>query len=177
MRYVIVLLIKGEAGEYHNNLVKTVGPKFQENYLVENPRPSHITLKSPFELKDSEELEKTLKKFVETHKKSEFKINGFDNFRKFVAFLKCEFSPECRKIQKELVNILEKNLNLTPDRFDAEFTPHITISYGNTPETFEKIWSHLKKLLSPEFNLEFDNITILKKPHNLWEVHKEFELK
>ena len=64
MKYSIFYLIKGKAGKHQQKLVKEVGPKFGENYMIENPLHSHIALKSPFEIKDIKPLEKLLKEFV-----------------------------------------------------------------------------------------------------------------
>ena len=50
MKYVFVYLIRGKVERYHQELIKTVGPKFGENYMIDNPLPSHITIKSPFEI-------------------------------------------------------------------------------------------------------------------------------
>src|SRR3989338_7253960 len=92
MRYVIVYLIGGKAEKYHQKLVREVGPRFGERYLIENPLPSHITLKSPFELDNSKELESTLKLFVKRYKPEEIEIGGFGNFR----HQKCSFEyPVC----------------------------------------------------------------------------------
>jgi len=94
MRYVIVYLIGGKAEKYHQKLVREVGPRFGERYLIENPLPLHITLKSPFELDNSKELESTLKLFVKRYKPEEIEIGGFGNFRRFVSFLKVKLSKQ-----------------------------------------------------------------------------------
>jgi 2'-5' RNA ligase len=176
MKYSIFYLIKGPAEKYQQKLVKEVGPMFGENYMVENSLPAHITLHSPFELKSIKHLEELLNNFSKKHNKSKIKIEGFGNFKRFVAFLKTQFSKEGMKLQKELARELEK-INIPSHKFDKKFKPHATISYGNTPETFSKIWDYLKKLENPKFEVEFDNLTIMKKSRNKWIIHKKFELK
>ena len=103
MKYVLVYLIKGKVEKYHQNLVKNVGPKFDENYLIENPLPSHITLKYPFKTKNIKDLEKTLSRFSKRHKTSKMQINGFGNFRKFVIFLKINFPKPSQQIHKNFL--------------------------------------------------------------------------
>ena len=177
MKYVIVYLIKGEAEEYHQKLIKEVGPKFGENYVVENPLPSHVTLKSPFETDKIEEVEEILSEFVKTQNPHDIELEGFDNFNNFVAFLKTDFSKEATHIQNNLIDSLKKLKWIKLHEHDTKWHPHVTISYGNTEESFNQIWNYLKTLETPKFNLKFDNITLLRKPKEHWEIYKEFEIK
>ena len=177
MKYVLVYLIKGKAEKYHQRLVKSVGPKFGENYMIENPLPSHVTLKSTFKKRQMKYLEKVLAKFVKEHKAAEIKIDGFGNFRRFVSFLKIKFSKEAKKIQKELLKTIKDFKGIEIHEFDKKHKPHATIAYGNTSESFNNIWNYLSKLDKPQFNLSLDNITILKKPGKYWKVHKVYKLK
>ncbi|MFA4953285.1 MAG: 2'-5' RNA ligase family protein [Candidatus Pacearchaeota archaeon] len=176
MKYVIVYLIKGKAKRYHEGLIKEVGPKFGENYIIENPIPSHITLKSPFEIKSINKLEEILKDFTKKYKASKIQIDGFGNFKRFVSFLDTKFSKYTLQIQKDLIRELEL-IDIKYNKFDKKWNPHVTIAYGNKPETFNQIWNYLKTLDSPHFDLKFDNITILKKPRKYWKIYREFELK
>lgn len=177
MRYALVYLIRGKAEKYHQKLVKEVGPKFGEKYMMENPLPSHITLKSPFELDNSIELENMLNVFSKKHKSVKIKINSFGNFRRFVAFLKISLPKQVFKIQKDLLREVKKVDGVTLHEFDIQWKPHATISYGNTKNSFDKIWSYIQKLEKPNFESVFDNITILKKPKKLWKIHKIYKLK
>jgi 2'-5' RNA ligase len=176
MKYVLVYLIRGKVERYHQKLVKEVGPKFGERYMIENPLPSHITLKSPFELKDYKELDNILKTFVKKHKSTKIKINGFGNFNRFVTFLKINTPKKVVKIQKELLKEVKKIKGIDLHKFDLRWKPHATISYGNTAESFNKIWKYLKTLEKPNFKLDFDNITILRKSKKLWKVYKIYSL-
>lgn len=177
MKYVLVYLLKGDARKCQQKLVKEVGPRFGENYMMENPLPAHITLKSPFELRDIKELEKKLKEFTSKHRSREFKIRRFGNFRRFVAFLKPEMPQEIIKLQKKLLKTIKDMDGIELHEFDKKWKPHATIAYGNTKESFDNIWNYLKKLDKPNLDLVFDNITILKKPKKYWKVHKVFKLK
>ncbi|MBS3149919.1 2'-5' RNA ligase family protein [Candidatus Woesearchaeota archaeon] len=177
MEYVLVYLIRGKTQKYHQKLVKEVGPKFGERYMIENPLPSHITLKSPFELDNSKELEYTLKLFVKKHKSSKIKVVGFGNFRRFVAFLKIKLSKQSIKIQKDLLKEIRKIKGIELHKFDIKWKPHAAISYCNTKESFDKIWDYLKTLDKPKFELNFDNITILSKPKKLWKIYRFYKLR
>tara|TARA_Y100000310_G_scaffold137432_1_gene136286 strand:+ start:6670 stop:7200 length:531 start_codon:yes stop_codon:yes gene_type:complete len=176
MKYVIVYLIKGKAEKYHQALVKNVGPRFGEMHLIDNPLPSHVTLKAPFSSDNIEGLENVLKGFVERQKLCKVKINGFGEFDRHVAFMKTKFSEGAKDIQKELIKELEQ-MGIKPHEFDRKHHAHATIAYGNTKKSFDDIWDYLKTKEKPEFDLGFDNITILRKPRKYWEIYKEFRIK
>lgn len=177
MKYSIFYLISGEAKKYRNELVKKVGPKFRERYVLESRLPAHITLKIPFETNKIKEIEKRLEGIVNNHKASKIRIIGFGRFERFVAFLKFEFSKPALKTQRELIRELSEIKGIKIYEPDKKWHPHATISYGNTKKSFNGIWNYLKKLSKPHFDLEFDNITIMKKPEKYWKIHKEFKLK
>jgi len=177
MKYVVVYLLRGKVQEYHEKLMKEVGPKFGEDYMIKNPIPAHITLKSPFYLKNVNVLERTLKSFVRKYKPSRIEIRDFGNFDRFVSFLKIKFSKESKTMHKRLLKELTKISGVELREFDINFKPHATIAYGNKKQTFDKIWEYLNKLNKPHFNLKFDNLTILKKPRKFWKIHKIFEIR
>ena len=177
MEYVVVYLIRGKEEKYHQKLVKEVGPKFGETYMIENPLPSHITLKYSMNLNSPKELEKVLKLFAEKHKSSKIKIDGFGNFKKFVIFLKIKLSKSSIKLQKELLKEVKKIKGVKMHDFDVKWKPHATIAYGNTKKSFDNIWNYLKTLEKPNFELKFDNITILRKPIKFWKIYKTYRLR
>jgi len=55
------------------------------------------------------------------------------------------------------------------DKINYKF--HATLVYGNTPESFKKIWRYVYDL-KPSFNLIFNNIAIMKKDKGVWRIHK-----
>ena len=61
MRYVIVSVVKGKAGNFNNNLRKEVFQKFNAK---SSKLPAHFTIKAPFEYDDIEELEEVLFLFL-----------------------------------------------------------------------------------------------------------------
>jgi len=177
MKYSIFYLIKGKAKRYRNKLVKRVGPKFGEKYVLNSKYPAHITLKVPFETKNISKIEKLLERISKENKKGEIKIFGFGNFKRFVAFLKIKPDFQTKKIQKEIIKELSKLKKFEISKQDKKWVPHSTISYGNTKESFDGIWKELMNLKKILFNLEFDNLTIMKKDRKFWKVHKKFKLK
>jgi len=180
MKYAIAYLIKGEAGRYNQKLIRDVGPKFNETYMIENPMPSHVTLKYEFKatLKQIGELERFLNRFCKRFKPSRIRINGFGHFRRFVAFLNVEFSEQAveihRELNKELTNLEWMSWNKLDNQYNKY---HATISYGNTRKSFDGVWNYLRKLKKPIFELRFDNLAILKEEKRGWKVHKEFRIR
>lgn len=177
MKYSIFYVIKGKAGRFQQKLAKIVGPRFGENYLIENPLPPHVTLKQPFRTTQIKNLEKIIKDFVKTQKPTKVKIRGFGNFDRFVAFMKVEFTKDGCRTQRQLFERLKSIKGFRIRKFDKHFNPHATIAYGNTKKKFNEIWDYLKTLEKPHFDFLFDNITIYKKPGKYWKIHKEFKIK
>ena len=175
-KYCIVFLPSKEVSEYNQKLVDEVGPKFAETYLIDNPRPPHITLKSPFYMEDTSAMETALAKFVKKCKSAEVEVGGFGSFHSKVSYLKTEFSPEAMQIQKDLLKEILPFKEVYLKEFDSEFKPHITVAYGNTPEIFDNIWEYLQQLPQPKFKIKFDNVTLLKKVKNEWQIYKEFDI-
>ena len=174
-KYSIFYLIKGKAGRYNQKLIKEVGPKFGEDYLIKNPLPSHITIKYPFETENIKKVEGVLREFVNNHKFSKLKIYGFGNFKQSVIFMKTKFSKPALQIQKELIKEFKK-IGIKPRKFDKNLKPHVTVAYGNTKKTFKLIWNYVRELNKPKFELELNNLAIMKKTKNKWKIHKEFKL-
>jgi len=176
MKYSIFCLLKGKAKIYHQKLVKEYAKKFNELYLIQFPLPSHITLKYPFEASESmiKHLEEKLKEFCKTHKKSSILLSKISNFDKKVVIIKATFSKEAIKDYKELMQTLEKS-GIKLKKFDKEKKFHATIVYGNSKESFEKIWKSASKL-KPNLKIYLDNITLMKKSGKFWKVYKTFRM-
>ena len=175
MKLAIIFLLSGPSEKYHKRLVKEVGPKFGEMYLIESPLPSHVTLKSPFTIRNSKKVEEIIERITNNNKKTKIKVGGFGHFRKFVAFMKFNFSKQEKQIQKELIKELKK-IGINPHDHDINWKPHATISYANKKETFDNIWTYLGKKNERKFEIFFDNISILKKYGEDWRIYKEFKL-
>lgn len=176
MKYSIVYLIRGKTEKFHKKKVKELALKFKEPYLLDNPIPSHATLKYPFLTNRIKEIEIMLKKFTENQNKSLIKIRKVKNFHKKVIYLKLDFSKESTKVFNNLIKELKKLKWLDWRKLDNKRKFHATLIYGNTPESFKKIWREVSKL-KPKFDLNLDNITILKKLRKHWKIYKTFEIK
>lgn len=175
--FLIVHLVGGEAGKYHEDLVKTIAEKFNEPYLINNPRPPHFTLKAPFWADDVTVIEDILEDFASIQNAEKISLGGFGSFKDKVIFMDSEFSEEAIKIQKDLIQELKEIRGFPLDRHDLAFSPHLTVGYGNTPENFKGIMEYVGALSEKKFEMKFDNIALLKKNKNVWEVYKTYEIK
>jgi len=175
-KYVIVYLIKGIANKYQKKLIKDLAKLSKETHVLEKNVPPHITLKYSLKPNNIKETEKLIETFTKNQKPFEFNLNKFDNFNKFVTFLKPDKLVKIKKIQKSLLSELSNLKDIEFIEFDLNFHPHVTLCYGNTPDTFNKIWKYLQNLSKPNLKLSFNNITILKKPKDKWIIHKEYKI-
>jgi hypothetical protein len=178
MKYSICYLLKGDIVKFHKQKVRELAKKFNEPYLLENPIPLHTTLKYPFRTKRIKEIEDMLKEFVRKQKKGKIQVRKVINFNKKAVCLKLDFSKKANKTFKDLVKELYKFDWLEWGEYDKTIDGkfHATLVYGNTPESFKRIWKEVSDL-KPKFDLDLDNITILKKPRKYWKTHKIYKIK
>jgi len=176
-KYDIAYLIRGEVKKHHEKLVKEVGLKFNETRIIPPKDFPHISIKSSFKTNKIEEVEKLIKAFVKTQKPSKITYGGYSHFRRFVAFSKVIFTKRGLKTQKDLIDELKKISWIPFKEKDFKWKPHATICFGFTKESFNNIWKYLQKTQIKTVELEFDNITIRKKPRKYWKIHKTFKIK
>jgi len=176
MRYSIFYVIPGKFAKYQQKLCKEYAKKFNEPYMLENPLPCHVTLKAPFDSNNIKEIENIVKKVCENRKSSNVNIKNIGNFHRKVVFFKITLSGVAKKIHYELIRRLKKINRLEWSEYEPCYKYHSTIIYGNTPESFNKIWADASKL-NLNFTEKFNNITIMKKAKGRWKVHKTFKLK
>lgn len=175
-KYMIAYLPSKEVSDYVTKLINELAEKFDEKYILENPRPVHATLKSPFEIEDIQPIENTIQEFVKEQKIADVSSDGFEDFRGKVFFMRTNFSEGAMQIQKDLIEKLRQFKEIYIDRYDEQFTPHLTVGYANSQESHDGIIDHLNTISEQEFDFKFDNLAILKKVGNAWEIHRRFEL-
>lgn len=173
MRYIIVSVVKGEAGNFNNNLRKNVFEKFK---VKSSKLPAHFTIKSPFESENIDDLEKTLDLFTSSHKSSPYRIIGYDRFDDRVIFMKVLMSIKAKLIHDRLIDSLSEIPYITFEKKDGKDKIfHVTISSKKIQNIFTILWDYI--IQSPcDFECNFDNISIYKWEDNRWALHKEYIL-
>lgn len=176
-RYIIAAVISGVASEVHNELVNLVSTQIK---LPKINTPSHITLKDSFYCEDTSEAESAILNTLSDKRwaKPTITLNGIENFRNEVYFIRASLNKSAFQIHKSLINHLRKISWLQWDKYDTinrEF--HLTITTKANKDNRQKIEELLNKY-SPEFRVELDNISILKKidDEKRWVIYKEFKL-
>lgn len=175
MKLAIIFVIKGDFERYHRKLIKEIARKFNQLELVKDSKlPSHFCMKFPFDTNNLKDIEKAIKKVTNNYSKFKLKVGKFGHFTNLVTFAKPRYSKKLIEIQKDLIRKLRAHAQL----YDKEWVPHATISFCKNDENYKKIWKYLQQKTEREFDVVFDNISILKKySEKDWRVHKEFKLK
>lgn len=174
MRYVIVSVVKGKAGEFNNNLRKDVYEKFGAK---SSKLPAHFTIKSPFEAENINELDIILNKFCINNKAYSYKILGFDHFDDRVVYMKVNMSKKGKMVHDNLIDEISK-LNfinfLQHDGKNKIF--HVTITSKKIQPIFNETYTYVNSI-NCKFDCLFDNISVFKWINNTWVLHKEYLLK
>lgn len=138
--------------------------------------PPHITLYMPFQWKENEEMELSLKlkEFADEQRSFEIHLNGFDSFSPRVIFIKIEENELLQKVKKNLNWFLKKNFQLMDGDYKRRgFRPHITIAFRDLRKSeYYKAW---EKFENENFDEIFkcDNICLLKHTGKKWEIYSK----
>ncbi len=174
MRYVVVSVTKGEAGDFNNNLRKDVYNKFKTK---SSKLSAHFTIKSPFETDNISELDNLLYKFCKDNISTTYRINGYDHFDDRVIYMKVIMSLEGSIVHDKLVDCMSKIDYINFDRLDGKDKIfHVTISSKKIRPIFNELWEYVNKFRC-DFICDFDNICIYKWEDNTWVLHNEYTLK
>ncbi|MEF9992407.1 MAG: 2'-5' RNA ligase family protein [Romboutsia sp.] len=171
MRYVIVTVVKGKAGNFNNSLREDIFTKFGAK---SSKLPAHFTIKSPFEADDISILDSVLSKFCTENISVPYNIKGYDYFDNRVIFMKVLMSREGKLLHNKLIDALDTidyiNFN-SHDGKDKIF--HITISSKKIQPIFNDLWEYVNNI-NCHFDATFDNISVFKWCDNTWILHKEY---
>lgn len=173
MRFVIVSVVKGEAGNFNDNLRKEVLAKFGAK---SSKLPAHFTIKSPFEADNISDLESVLSNFSKTHKSTPYKIKDYDKFDNRVIFMKVLMSKEGQEVHDDLIDSLSKVPYIKFESHDGKNKIfHVTISSKKIQKIFNDLWNYVVPI-NCDFDCSFDNICVYKWEDNTWKLHKEYFL-
>lgn len=174
MRYVVVSVTKGKAGNFNNNLRKEV----YENFSAKSSKlPAHFTIKSPFETDDISKLDNILENFCKNNKITPYKIKGYDHFDDRVIYMKVFMSKQGQAVHNNLIDEMSKINYIKFSNHDGKDKIfHITITSKKIQKRFTDVYKYVKSIPC-EFDCFFDNISVFKWENNTWVLHKEYLLK
>ncbi len=175
MIYFIGYLIKGKAQKYHHKLCSELSNKFGIKYLPATI-PSHLTLKAPFETNNINAVEEKIEDFLADAEKTKLKLNGFGHFGKEVIFIDVKPSKEMIGFHKKIISKLEEIKDLQWKELEKKgFQFHLTVATKGIKLKFDEMWQYLSDYNSL-YNLELDNLAILKYENGKWVVYKEYKI-
>lgn len=174
MRYVIVCVVKGEAGEFNNNLRKELFKKFSAK---SSKLPAHFTIKAPFEYdKEITDLSRIIEEFCENERARKFTIDGYDHFDDRVIYMKVNMLKETKELHDRLIDKMSEISYIKFDKKDGKNkVVHITLASKKLKPIYSKVWEYVQQYPC-EFQCYFDNITIYKWDEGNWKVYQEFVL-
>ena len=174
MRYVIVCVVKGKAGDFNNNLRKELFKNFKAK---SSKLPAHFTIKAPFEHDgDILGLEEVLEKFCEKEKPAAFNIKGYGNFDKRVIYMKVDMSKEGQNVHDKLIEKINKISYINfRQREGKDKVFHVTLASKKLEPIYNEVWDYVNKYTC-NFKCEFDNITIYNWDNNTWNIYREFKM-
>ena len=172
MRYVIVSVVKGEAGNFNNNLRKEIFEKFKAK---SSKLPAHFTIKAPFEYEGSiKNLEEVIEEVCNNEKAAPYVIDGYNHFDDRVIYMDVNMSYEGKKVHDKLI----EKMNTIPyieftkkDGKDKIF--HVTLSSKRIQKVYHSLWEYINKIPC-HFKCDFDNVCIYKWEDNTWKLYREF---
>lgn len=174
MLYVIVCVVKGEAGALNNHLRYKVWEKFKLRY---SKLPPHFTIKAPFEY-DGEllELNQMLNNFVQKEKAQPFKIKGYHHFDNRVIYMDVKMSQAGQAMHDRLIDQMSEIPYIQFDQQDGkEKIFHVTVASKKLRPCYEMVWQYVTQ--SPcNFETLFDNICIYKWDGGTWKLYQAFTL-
>jgi 2'-5' RNA ligase len=173
MRYVIVCTIKGEAQQFHENLVHQITSKFN---VRPQKLPAHFTIKAPFEIDDISEIDQLLENFASKHHSSEMKLEGYHHFRRDVIFMDMQLSKTALQTYRELIRSLKTVKDLEWKKNDGLGRAfHCTLVSKQVEPYYDEIWAFVSRF-PYMFHCFFDNISIYQWIPHTWILYKENSL-
>ena len=175
----IVYLLPKTVGNYHRELRLKIEKEFKLTGRTELNAPSHITLKYRFQAEDIQEVEEILQDFSTTQTKTRWSLNGFNYFTNsgsFVIFIDVIPSQETRKAHAQFLDRLRQIGWMQWGPFDhAAIHYHVTLAHhGMTTENFDEVWAFVNQHKSPDIELFFDNLALLKIDDGIHTVYKTY---
>ena len=179
-KFGIICLMPDEVRDYHQksrlNLVYQFGLRVNINV------PAHITIKYPFEVEDTDEIEKVVQEFCDTQVKTEWVLQGFNYFKNsdhYVVFIDVVSSAETRAAHSSFLDGLKKINWMQWGKFDtADLHYHVTLAtHGLTADNFDAVWSFLDQQEKPNFKVFFDNLAFVQIEENSRFIYQTFRFR
>jgi 2'-5' RNA ligase len=176
-KFGIISLMPDEVRDYHQtlrlNLVAQFGVRVNLNV------PAHITIKYPFFVENTEEIEKVVQEFCNSQIKTGWVLQGFNHFineDSHVVFIDVDSPVETCMAHSLFLNRLRKIDWVQWGQFDtSDLHCHVTLAtHGLTAENFGAVWAYLDQQEKPKFEVLFDNLALVQIEENSRTVYKMY---
>ncbi|MEK7538973.1 MAG: 2'-5' RNA ligase family protein [Patescibacteria group bacterium] len=175
MRYFIGYKGGGDIEKYYQHLTADLSGRFGIADLSRRV-PPHFTLKYPFVVNNTANIEKSIEIFLEGKKSIPSVIDGFDRFDHETIFLSVAPSHELSVFVKDCITELGDLGDV--EKFDADtYRLHLSVARHLDVATFDLVWGYLNDLPKPHFEFLFDNVTLFVEEDNTWNAKKVFKMK
>ena len=174
MRYVIVAVVRGKAGEMNHKLRKEVYEKFGAK---SSTLPAHFTIKAPFEYQYSiEDLKTAIRDFVKHERAESYQIDGYHHFDRRVVFMDVKMSEEAKAVHDRLIDLLESFPYIQCNKKDGKDKKfHVTVSSKKIEAIYDQLWEYVHQYPC-HFDCRFDNISLYRWEGAKWVLEEAFEL-
>lgn len=155
--------------------------KFKKHYHSRHAlnAPPHITLLSPFRLKNKqqESVDGLLKNHLQKKVRFEVTLNDFGHFDKWVLFIDVTQHKPLLYLQNQLESLARNHQDIFNYTYKKRlFHPHITLAFKDLSKPdFIRAW---KKFKTKKFQAEFcaDSIYLLKHDGTKWKTEQQYKL-
>ncbi len=177
MKYFVAHLLTGDARAYHEGLTRDLAARFRVVPLHKRI-PAHLSLKIPFEADEHSirEIEEILADFCMRQAPAPLTYSGFGHFNARTVYLDVEHDSRALNLVHACVEELATRAPWLPETTRRGTKLHASVARFLGRKQFSRVWGHLHKR-KPRFRSAFDNIAILKRTEERWEVHALMELK
>jgi 2'-5' RNA ligase len=174
----IICLLPEEVNNYCQELRLKIAMQFgfQVNFNI----PAHITVKYCFPVEDVDEIEKMVQEFCAFPVKVKWLLQDFSHFandNNFVVFIDAVASEETRKAHSGFLDRLREISWVQWGEFDnANLQYHVTLAaQGITAENFESVWSFVNQQEKPNYEVFFDNLTLIQIDEDSRSIYKIYQ--
>jgi 2'-5' RNA ligase len=177
--YGIVYLLPDDVAKFHQELRLKIEEKFNLTGQLKPHAPTHITMKYRFQAQEITEVENVLCQFSMNQTPTRWSLKQFNTFvndNNFVIFIDVEPSPETREAHRQFLKQLQQIDWMQWGEFDhRNLHYHITLAHrGLTPENFGDVLDFVHQQDSPNFDLFFNSLTLLKINNGIHQIYKTF---
>ncbi len=171
LKYFIAHLLTGEARAYHEALTQDLHARFRTVQLHRRI-PPHLSLKIPFEAdeKSIREIEMILADFCFRQSPVPISYSGFGHFNSRTVYLDVEHNRHALSLAHACAQELAARAPWLPESTRRGTKLHASVARFLGRTQFRRVWGYVHKR-KPRFRSSLDNIAILKKTKERWEIH------